>query len=94
MFRSKNKKDNIGIVLCDCNGKLRKRLDFARLSKAMKAIDRIVDIKVCSKFCSFEECSEVIKTLSASGAKRLIIGGCSRENFEIMLEEILRKVAH
>lgn len=80
---------DIGVVLCDCGGTLRDRLDFNRLSKHLEQLPAVAVLKLCSKFCQQDECTKVIKSISEKQAKRLVIGACNQEVFDKALGEAM-----
>ena len=74
---------DVGVVLCDCGGTLRGRLDFERLRKQLGRLPAVATIKLCSKFCQQNECTKMIESLFRNNkhVKRLVIGACDQEIF-------------
>ena len=80
-------RSDIGVILCDCGGTLRERLDFERLEGSMKELPSVAAVELCSKFCRADECSRIIKDLSGRNVQRLLIGACERAVYDKPLEE-------
>jgi len=80
---------NIGIVLCDCGGTLRDKLDFEKLQKYLEQLPTVRTVKVSSKFCQQKECTKIIEAISKKKTKRVIIGACDEEVFEKNLRQAL-----
>jgi len=77
--RSKKTGGEIGVLLCNCRGELKKRLDFARLGKELKKLDGVSDVKICSELCGRAACSDAAASFREAGTDRIIIGGCNSE---------------
>jgi len=73
---------NVGVVLCDCGGTLRGRLDFDRLQKHLEQLPAVATVKLCSRFCRQNECTGAIKSISKRQARRVVIGACDQQNFQ------------
>jgi len=80
---------DVGVVLCDCGGTLRDRLNFERLQQHLAQLPVVATIELCSKFCQPSECIKVIASLfqSEKQVKRLVIGACDQQMFEKTLGE-------
>jgi len=72
----------VGIVLCDCAGQLRKRLDFARLKRELNQEAGIASVTVCSDLCSVKQCAAAIKSAAGGGVKRLVAAACARDKIQ------------
>jgi len=83
---------DVGVVLCDCGGTLRDRLDFDLLSEHLSQLPAITTIKLCSNFCQQNACTDVIKSVSKEKAKRLVVGACDQEVFDKALREAMVSV--
>jgi len=83
---------DIGVVLCDCGGTLRDRLNFDLLSEHLSQLPAVTTIKLCSNFCQQNECAGVIKSVSKEKAKRVVVGACDREVFDKALREAMAGV--
>ncbi|MDO9542059.1 MAG: hydrogenase iron-sulfur subunit [Kiritimatiellia bacterium] len=77
-----NKRDAVGIVLCDCGGQLRKRLDFARLKRELNKETRVVSVAVCSDLCVGRQCVAAIRAATSGGVKRLVVAACARDKIQ------------
>ena len=82
---------DVALVLCDCNGKLRQRLDFNRLEKELSALDAVQSVTVCSDLCSADERSAAVAAAIKAGARRLVVGACRREVFEDAFRALLKE---
>lgn len=80
---------DVGVVLCDCGGTLRGRLDFDRLGKHLGQLPAVATVKLCSKFCRQSECTEAIKSISKKQGRRVVIGACDQEIFDGSLREAM-----
>jgi len=60
--KAKQADGDIGVVLCDCGGTLRERLDFEKLQKHIEQMPSLAKVNCCSKFCKLEECTRAIKS--------------------------------
>jgi len=89
MRDTKYQKD-VGVVLCDCGGTLRSRLDFEKLKKHLAQLPAVATVELCSKFCQQNECNKLIKAILKGQAKRMVIGACDREIFDKTLCEAMR----
>ncbi len=88
-----NKRDkDVGVVLCDCGGTLRDRLNFDLLSEHLSQLPAVKTIKLCSNFCQQSECTEIIKSISKEKAKRVVVGACDQEVFDKALREAMVSV--
>ncbi|HUU19079.1 MAG TPA: hydrogenase iron-sulfur subunit [Sedimentisphaerales bacterium] len=81
---------DVGIVLCDCAGTLRSRLDFDQLTEHLSGLAEVATVKLCSKFCQQKDCTKTIKSLTH--IERLVIGACDREIFDKTLHEAIQSV--
>lgn len=72
----------VGIVLCDCAGQLRKRLDFPRLKKELSKEAQIASVAVCSDLCADRQRVAAIKAATSGGVKRLVVAACAREKIK------------
>ncbi|MBA7507460.1 Ion-translocating oxidoreductase complex subunit B [subsurface metagenome] len=81
---------DVGIVLCDCAGTLRSRLDFEQLTEHLSGLAEVATVKLCSKFCQQKDCTKTIKSLKQT--ERLVIGACDREIFDNTLHEAIQSV--
>jgi len=83
---------DVGIVLCDCGGTLRGRLDFDRLRKQLSRLPAVATVKLCSKFCQQNECTKAVKSLfrNSNHITRLVIGACDRGIFDATLHETMQ----
>lgn len=89
MVRTKKSESDLGVVLCDCGGELRRKLDFARLEQVLNESDAIREVVVCSRLCDAEECGQLVQSLSKQGTKRLVVGACARELIKLALVKAL-----
>ena len=69
-------------MLCDCGGDLQPRLDFARIEEGLGTLGAVSSVVTRSCVCDAEQCADAVRSLRQSGVKRLVIGGCSREEFD------------
>lgn len=88
--KAKQTKGDVGIVLCDCAGTLRSRLDFDRLAEHLSGLADVATVKLCSKFCQQNDCTKTIKSLKQT--ERLVIGACDPEIFNNTLQEAIQGV--
>ncbi|MHC4124242.1 MAG: hydrogenase iron-sulfur subunit [Planctomycetota bacterium] len=84
---------DVGVVLCDCGGSLRSRLDFEQLRKHLAGLPAVATVKLCSKFCRQNECTKAIKSISEKRVNRVVIGACDPENFDKNLREVMKSQA-
>jgi len=87
--KAKQADGDIGVVLCDCGGTLRERLDFEKLQKHIEQMPSLAKVNCCSKFCKLEECTRAIKSLATRQVNRVVIAACDSENFDIILREAM-----
>ncbi len=85
---------NVAIVLCDCAGTLRDKIDFNRLTEQLGSLPEVAMVKLCSKFCQQNDCNKTLKSLSQKKGKttRLIIGACDREIYDNTLSKAMQGV--
>jgi len=76
---------DVGVVLCDCGGTLRARLDFKELQSHLEQLDAVTAVTCCSKFCRENECSKTVKSILKTQAERVVIGACDQETFDSSL---------
>jgi len=88
--KAEQTKGDVGIVLCDCAGTLRSRLDFDQLTEHLSGLEEVATVKLCSKFCQQKDCTKTIKSLKQT--ERLVIGACDREIFDNTLQEAIQSV--
>ncbi len=88
--KAEQTKGDVGIVLCDCAGTLRSRLDFDQLTEHLSGLEEVATVKLCSKFCQQKDCTKTIKSLKQT--ERLVIGACDREIFNKTLHEAIQGV--
>ena len=62
--KARQKNGDVGVVLCDCGGTLRGRIDFDRLVKHLGRLPAVAAVKLCSKFCQQDECAKTIEFLN------------------------------
>ena len=86
MARTSKNNGEVGVVLCDCGGTLRKRLNFERLESHLSKLPDVATVKVCSGLCRQKECNKVLAHVSKR-AKRVVIGACDRNVFDEALRE-------
>jgi heterodisulfide reductase subunit A-like polyferredoxin/coenzyme F420-reducing hydrogenase delta subunit len=79
--------EDTGVVLCDCGGTLRGRLDFEKLQKHLDQLPSVAKVSCCSKFCQQDECAKVTKFLTKKQVSRVVIAACDTENFDRTLRE-------
>ena len=89
--KAKQANGNIGVVLCDCGGTLRDRLDFEKLQKALEQEPLVAKVKCCSNFCKGDECTRTIKSLTTKHVNRVVIAACDEENFDRILRKAMMK---
>jgi len=89
--KAKQADGDIGIVLCDCGGTLRERLDFEKLQKHLEQVLLVAKVKCCSKFCKRDECTRTIKSLTTKQVNRVVIAACDTENFDKILRKAMVK---
>lgn len=63
----------VGVMLCDCGGQLRKRLDFARLQRELSKEESVASVAVCSDLCAAGKCVAAIRSATSGGVKRLVV---------------------
>lgn len=94
--KAQRTKGDVGVVLCDCGGTLRGRLDFDRLGKHLARLPAVAAVKLCSKFCQQNECAKTIESLNKDlktqnsklkTVERLVIGACDGEIFDKTLRQ-------
>ena len=85
--KAKQADSDIGVVLCDCGGTLRERLDFEKLQKHLEQEPLVAKVKCCSNFCKGDECTRTIKSLITKQVNRVVIAACDAENFDKILRE-------
>jgi heterodisulfide reductase subunit A-like polyferredoxin/coenzyme F420-reducing hydrogenase delta subunit len=83
---------DVGVVLCDCGGTLRNRLDFDLLQKRLEHLPAVAKVKTCLRFCQQDECTRTLESLfqNKKQVKRLVIGACDRQIFNTALCQTMR----
>ncbi|MHC4571504.1 MAG: hydrogenase iron-sulfur subunit [Planctomycetota bacterium] len=89
MIQKVEQNSDIGVVLCDCGGTLRDRLDFEKLQKYLEQLPEVRTVKVSSKFCQQKECTKIIESISKKQATSVLIGACDEKVFEKNLRQAL-----
>jgi heterodisulfide reductase subunit A-like polyferredoxin/coenzyme F420-reducing hydrogenase delta subunit len=80
---------DVGVVLCDCGGTLRDRLDFEKLQKHLEKLPAVAAVSCCSKFCQQKDCTKAIERIAKKQTKRLVIGACDQEVFDKNLRQMV-----
>ena len=90
--RVEKNKSNVAIVLCDCAGTLRDKIDFDRLTEHLETLPEVVTVKLCSKLCQQKDCAKTITSLYKNKRQtpRFIIGACDREIFDNTLRQAIQ----
>ncbi|MBU4212678.1 MAG: hydrogenase iron-sulfur subunit [Verrucomicrobia bacterium] len=88
----KKSKNGVGVILCDCAGTLRKRLDFQALAKAAAAQDGVAAVQVVAHLCDAKKCLQAVKAVVAKKSNRLVVAACEREIFDPALNAALKRV--
>jgi heterodisulfide reductase subunit A-like polyferredoxin/coenzyme F420-reducing hydrogenase delta subunit len=93
--KAEHANSNVGILLCDCGGTLRSRLDFNRLEKHLSGLVEAPTVKLCSKLCRQNECTAAITSLFENNKQtnRLVIGACDQEIFDNTIRKAVQDVA-
>ena len=80
---------DVGVVLCDCGGILRDRLDFEKLQKYLEQMPAVAAVSRCSEFCQQKDCTKAIERMVTKKAKRMVIGACDQEVFDKNLRRMI-----
>jgi heterodisulfide reductase subunit A-like polyferredoxin/coenzyme F420-reducing hydrogenase delta subunit len=80
---------DVRVVLCDCGGTLRDRLDFEKLQKHLEQLAAVTAVSCCSKFCQQKDCTKTIEDIAKKQTKRLVIGACDQEVFDKNLRQMI-----
>jgi heterodisulfide reductase subunit A len=80
---------DVGVILCDCGGTLRNRLDFEKLQDYLEQLPTVAQVSCCSRFCQQNECARAMKSASKKQVKRLVVGACGPEIFDETLREAM-----
>lgn len=88
----KKSKNGIGVIMCDCAGTLRQRLDFKALAKVVAAREGVAAVQVASRLCDAKGCLQAVKAIAARGSNRLVLAACEREIFTPALDVALKRV--
>ncbi|MGD8787104.1 MAG: FAD-dependent oxidoreductase, partial [Phycisphaerales bacterium] len=85
---------NVAIVLCDCAGTLRDKIDFNQLTEQLGSLPEVGTVKLCSKFCQQSDCAKTLKSLPLKKGQttRLIVGACDREIYDNALDKAMQDV--
>ena len=73
---------DVGVVLCDCGGTLRKQIDFAKIQKHLEQMPSVAKVSCCSEFCRQSQCSKAIRSALKKNVSRLVIAACDAGNFD------------
>lgn len=84
---------DVGVIVCDCEGTLRDRLDFEKLQNHLEQLPTVAQVSCCSRFCRQNECAETIKSTFKKQVKRLVVGACEPEIFDETLSEAMVDVS-
>jgi len=79
----------VGVVLCDCGGSLRKRLDMEKLRQKLLELDAVNKVSCTSRFCRQSECKKVTRAIANKRTQRIVIGACDRDVFDGYLTEAI-----
>jgi heterodisulfide reductase subunit A-like polyferredoxin/coenzyme F420-reducing hydrogenase delta subunit len=80
-----------GVILCDCNGELNRKLDFSYLEKKLNELSTVARVKRCSRLCNSKDCADTVKALKKSGISRLAVGGCENDTLDTVLRDTVEK---
>lgn len=89
MIKKIEQNGDVGVVLCDCGGTLRDRLDFEKLQKHLEKLPAVSAVNCCSKFCQQKDCTKAIERIAKKQTKRLVIGACDRDVFDRNLRQMI-----
>lgn len=89
--RDEKQKADTAVVLCDCGGSLRSRLDFARIEKQLTQDGSVAEVALSSSFCSGDRCKATVDALANAGAKRLVVAACEPRTYEAALNGAAHK---
>ncbi len=89
MIKEIEQNGDVGVVLCDCGGTLRDRLDFEKLQKHLEQLPAVTAVSCCSKFCQRKDCTKAIERIAKKQTKRLVIGACDQEVFDKNLRQMI-----
>lgn len=89
MIKKLEQNGDVGVVLCDCGGTLRDRLDFEKLQKHLEQLPAVTAVSCCSKFCQQSDCTKTIERIAKKKIKRLVIGACDQEVFDKNLRQMI-----
>ncbi|MFC1635339.1 FAD-dependent oxidoreductase, partial [Planctomycetota bacterium] len=84
---------DVGVIVCDCGGTLRDRLDFEKLQNHLEQLPMVAQVNCCSRFCQQNECAETIKSTFKKRVRRLVVGACEPEIFDETLSEVMVDVS-
>jgi len=92
MIQKDRHSGDVSVVLCDCGGTLRNRLDFGRLQKHLGQLPSVTMVELCSRFCQQDECAKTVKSLfqKEKQTRRVVIGACDQEIFDKALREAMQ----
>jgi heterodisulfide reductase subunit A-like polyferredoxin len=85
-------KNKISIILCNCGNSLTKKLDWNKLSKAIKEKEEIITVEETSWFCQAEEQKKILSKIKEKGGEKIIVVGCSPKLYEEKLTEIMKEL--
>jgi len=67
----------IGVFVCDCKGLVADRVDTARLTRAVGALDGVAFVEQVDMLCGEAELGAAVGRLVERGCDRLLFAGCS-----------------
>jgi heterodisulfide reductase subunit A-like polyferredoxin len=87
-----DEKNKISIILCNCGNSLTKKLDWNKLTKAIKDKKEILTVEETSWFCQPEEQKKILSKIKEKGGEKIIVIGCSPKLYEEKLTEIMKEL--
>jgi heterodisulfide reductase subunit A-like polyferredoxin/coenzyme F420-reducing hydrogenase delta subunit len=77
MGENGKKNTRVGIYLCDCDGKLSKKIDFNKVKTVIQSKADFEYIRVVKRLCGSSELQELSKEIDKYSLNRLLVAGCS-----------------
>jgi len=91
-MKKEGKTKRISVILCDCGGTLREKIDFKRLVNDLTKSDRApLAIEMTSGFCGAKNCRHAFHGALKVKPAGIVIGACDRERYVSQLADVLKK---
>jgi heterodisulfide reductase subunit A-like polyferredoxin/coenzyme F420-reducing hydrogenase delta subunit len=80
---------NVGVILCDCRGDLKKSLNWTSIRTGLGAVEDVASVAVCGGLCEEGECAKAAATMLKGGVKRLVLAGCGADTLSAALGDVV-----